>query len=407
MPEGPLSTELPALLPEQLRILLIRSLESQGFAIRDGHVRLPDSADKATIRRLHATAVAYRVDRSREGLRRIEKRLLGRFARGDDIKPEKIHPRLVEVLPDSDDELLFRYASLHWSIPVSSGYGRRIRFLVIDEQNDKLIGLLGLGDPVFSLADRDSWIGWDKQSRLTRLGHVMDAFVLGAVRPYSDLLCGKLVAMLTASDEVRAAFRRKYRGKTSRISKRVHDGRLVLVTTTSALGRSSLYNRLRYDDRLVFQRAGFTRGSGEFHFANGLYGALAQFAAANTSPTAKHSAWGSGFRSRREVVKKCLQALGLSTDWVYHGVEREIFVVPLADNAQCFLRGQHQRVRWFRYSVDALFAHFRERWLLPRACRDDSYRRFDPGIYTLWPAPNAEADLKDGLAPWLDGKERS
>ena len=40
---------------------------------------------------------------------------------------------------------VFRYASLHWSVPVSQGYGRRTRFLVIDEQNEKLIGIFALG----------------------------------------------------------------------------------------------------------------------------------------------------------------------------------------------------------------------------------------------------------------------
>jgi hypothetical protein len=71
----------------------------------------------------------------------------------------KVAPRLVEVLRDSDDELLFRYASLHWSIPTSSGYGRRLRFLVEDAHNGKLIGLFGLCDPVFSVAARDAWWG--------------------------------------------------------------------------------------------------------------------------------------------------------------------------------------------------------------------------------------------------------
>lgn len=61
---------------------------------------------------------------------------------------------------------------------VSSGYGRHLRFLVVDEQNDKLIGVVGLGDPVFSLADRDRWIGWDTQGKTQGLHHVMDAFAL-------------------------------------------------------------------------------------------------------------------------------------------------------------------------------------------------------------------------------------
>ena len=128
------------------------------------------------------------------------------MASGTDVDPDKIRPVLIEVQPDSKEELLFRYATLHWSIPVSSGYGRRLRFIVVDEYNEKLIGVLGLGDPIFNLGKRDSWIGWSKDDRRERLHQIMDAFVLGAVPPYSYLLCGKLVAMLAASDQVRGRF---------------------------------------------------------------------------------------------------------------------------------------------------------------------------------------------------------
>ena len=224
-----------------LRSRLIRSLRNQGFRIRNGAVLPPRELSKERIRELHQTAVCHRIDRAKEGLIRKEKDLLQHFAIGSEVSPLEVSPRLVEVLPDTDDELLFRYASLHWSIPVSSGYGRRLRFLVVDDQNDKLIGLIGLGDPVYSLGPRDEWIGWTPSDRKKRLGNVMDAFVLGAVPPYSFLLCGKLVAMLVASDTVRHAFKRKYGGARSLIRRKVHDGRLALITTTSALGRSSVY----------------------------------------------------------------------------------------------------------------------------------------------------------------------
>jgi hypothetical protein len=101
------------------------------------------------------TAVAHRIEQARDGLFRKEKDLLRRIASGDEIVLSRISPRLWEVLPESDEELLFRYASLHWSIPVSSGYGRRLRFLVVDDHNGKLIGQIGLGDPVYSLGPRD------------------------------------------------------------------------------------------------------------------------------------------------------------------------------------------------------------------------------------------------------------
>ncbi len=367
-----------------LRRRIIRSLRAQGFRIRNGAILPPKELSKERIRRLHETAVAHRIERAKEGLYRVENSLLRHIASGPEVDPYRMSPRLVEVLPDSEEELLFRYASLHWSVPVSSGYGRRLRFLVIDDSNEKLVGLIGLGDPVYSLGPRDEWIGWTSADRKERLGHVMDAFVLGAVPPYSLLLCGKLVAMLAASDTVRHAFKRKYGGRHSVIRRKLHDGRLALITTASALGRSSIYNRLRFRDRLLYRRVGFTKGSGEFHFSNGLYGAIAEFAEKHCKPTAKQERWGTGFRNRREVVKKCLPVLGLSSDWVYHGIEREVFVVPLARNTREFLQGHHTRLQWYRQSEAGLFEYFRDRWLLPRAERDETYRAFDAESYRLW-----------------------
>ena len=53
-------------------------------------------------------------------------------------------------------------------------YGRRLRFLVLDRAHgDKLIGLIGLADPVFARAARDRWIGWDVETRTHALTNVM------------------------------------------------------------------------------------------------------------------------------------------------------------------------------------------------------------------------------------------
>ena len=82
----------------------------------------------------------------------------------------------------------------------------------------------------------------------------MDAFVLGAVPPYNALCGGKLIALLATSIEVRNAFSERYQDHVTLISQRRVDARLALVTTSSALGRSSVYNRLVWPDRaLAFQ----------------------------------------------------------------------------------------------------------------------------------------------------------
>jgi hypothetical protein len=122
--------------------------------------------------------------------RLIEKRgtrLLSHFANGVEVDPAKIRPYLVELNGEGADTQLFRVATLLWSVPVSRGFGRRLRFLVKDGQNDKLIGIIALGDPVFNLSCRDKWVGWDVRARTERLVNVMDAYVLGAVPPYSQL----------------------------------------------------------------------------------------------------------------------------------------------------------------------------------------------------------------------------
>jgi hypothetical protein len=369
---------------EHLRTRVLRSLRAQGFRLRAGRLVPPDPSDKEQLRALHAEAVRHQIERSRQGLARHENRLLTYIASGTEVDPERIQPRLVVVKPDSEDELLFRYARLHWSIPVSAGYGRRLRFVVYDDANGKLMGVFGLGDPVFSLGPRDRWIGWDKTAKSARLQCLMDLFVLGAVPPYSQLLCGKLIALLATSHEVQAAFRRKYHGSRAFISGKPLNARLALLTTTSALGRSSLYNRLSFEGRPVFHSLGYTRGSGEFHFGNGFYSDLRALAEANCEATAKDARWGTGFRNRRELLRKALPLLGLSRELVYHGVQREIFAAPLAHNSAEFLRGEHQRLRYYGHGVDDLFSWFRERWLLPRAARDDSYRGFDAASYRLW-----------------------
>lgn len=105
----------------------------------DGHLR-PVDLSKDTIRALHTAAVQHRIEQAREGLARHEKNLLRFIAAGTEVDPERIMPVLIEVQPRTEYELLFRYARLHWSIPVSAGYGCRLRFLVMDAHNEKLMG---------------------------------------------------------------------------------------------------------------------------------------------------------------------------------------------------------------------------------------------------------------------------
>ncbi len=371
-----------------LRRKIIKSLEQQGFSIRSGAIFLPDEATKDTLKDIHKTAVEQRIARARSGLYRKENKLIGHLASGSEVDPNKITPRLVEVHPRTNEELLFRYASIHWSIPVSSGYGKRLRFIVLDESNNKLMGIIGLGDPVYNLGPRDEWIGWSESDRELRLRNVMDAFVLGSVPPYSFLLCGKLIAMLVASDTVQESFRRKYMGSKSLISGITHDGNLALITTSSAFGRSSVYNRLSFNGSRLYTSVGFTKGTGEFHFSNGLFETIVNHTNKHCEPTYRKEQWGSGFRNRREILKKCLSSIGLSHNWLHHGIKREVFVVPLARNTKQFLRGEDTTLVMNSPTEAELFSFFKERWLLPRLSWDARFASWEKHEWAIWSKNN-------------------
>ncbi len=195
---------------------------------------------------------------------------------------------------------------------VSQGYGRRMRFLIWDDSNGKLVGLLALADPVFNLAVRDQHIGWTAGDRRKRLAHVLDAYVLGAIPPYNMLLGGKLVAALVGTREIRDAFARKYAGVRGLISGEVKPAALAMVTTSSALGRSSVYNRLRLGNYRVFRSVGYTSGWGHFHIPDRLFATMRHYLKAHGHPYADNHRYGDGPNWKLRAVRECLRLLGLN-----------------------------------------------------------------------------------------------
>lgn len=361
---------------ESLRQSLVDMLVQQKFTLVSNKLMPPDQTCKDNIRNLYAPLRSKKLQEASRWLLTTEEKLLPYFADGIEIKVEEICPSLIPVNTQRRADL-FRYASLLWSVPVSAGYGRRMRFLVFDENNGKLMGLFALGDPVYNLRVRDQWIGWGVQEKNERLYHVMDAYVLGAIPPYSYLLAGKLVAMLTASDEVREEFKRRYTNQVSVIKGVIRQPHLVLITTTSALGRSSIYNRISFEGRQAFLNLGFTEGWGHFHFTDGTFERVKAYLREIGDPVVERYKYGGGPNWRFRVVKQCLAHIGLSSDLLHHGIKREVFLAPLAKNAREFLQGKDSEPCYYSMPMERIFAYFKERWLLPRAARDQRYLSFE------------------------------
>lgn len=366
---------------QKLRLRLLKLLHAQGFHFgRDFQLRV-GRLSKKKIRAIHTHFREDRLADEKHFVREWYPSLSKYFASGHEVDPPNVDPLPILIEDNEEFASLFRLASLWWSIPVSKGYGRRFRILVFDRSNGKLFGLLALADPVFNLRTRDDWIGWDVRTRERNLAHVMDAYVLGAVPPYNQLLGAKFVSLLAASDFIRDVFRQRYGETRSLIRRRKFDGRLALVTTTSALGRSSILNRLRFNNEDVFRPVGFTEGYGHFHLANGTFDSIRKYLRVCRDTEIDRYKFGSGPNYRIRVVRRTLERLQLPPGLLRHGVRRGVYVAPLAKNSVAFLNGDAQKLLWHHRPLDRIVAFWKDRWLLPRASRDSSYRDFDSGSW--------------------------
>lgn len=334
---------------------------------------MPDQGNKSLYRSLHAPAVRQALEQSQAWIKWAYPRYSRYFANGSDISPERVQPVLVEVTKAWQHDL-FRIARLTWSLPFTKGYGRRLRFLIMDASNQKLIGVLGLQSPPLDFPARDRLFIYPLGRKVEMVNQTMDIYTLGAVQPYSRLLGGKLVALAAACDEVRRAYRRKYSARLTELEKRMLPPHLVALTTTSAFGKSSLYNRLIYRGRPIAYSIGYTEGYGGFHLAT-LYPALREFLEKQGIST--RGGFGVGPRIVWQTYVRASEHLGISRDLLKHGIRREVFLFPLVSNLTEYMGGHTRRPQYFHLSFAEIAQWWRERWLLPRAQRVDGWHNWD------------------------------
>lgn len=370
-----------------------RSLRKQLLRIAE---QLPPSSDapacadglnKQRIRRLHARKRLAVMATMNGSFDHHVDLLRTHLARPRDITIAEITPELHVVEGGTDESHLFNAASLLWSVPVSKGFGRRMRYLVRDRHNGKLVGIIGLSDPVFNLKPRDAWVGWNAHERAERLIHTMDAFVLGALPPYSKLLGGKLVALLATSSDVVRRFRLTYGHARGIISEKKKHPRLVLLTTSSALGRSSIYNRLRMPRGITFLTdvehnrvpTWYSQGYGHFHIDDETFLKLQHVLIRRHHAYARGNRFGDGPNWRIRVIRQAARELGLTADVLQHGIRRQVFVIPLAVNTRDFLLGRATRPEYLTQTPSHIAEYWIERWGIPRSRRFPEWRNWNLG----------------------------
>ena len=201
------------------------------------------------------------------------------------------------------------------------------------------------------------------------MNQTMDIHTLGAVPPYNRLLGGKLVALAAASNEIRRAYQRKYAECVTKIEKRILPPHLVALTTTSAFGQSSLYNRLNCDGVTIAESLGYTEGYGTFHLME-FYPLFCRFLDSQGVLRRNHF----GTRPKWQTIVQALGRLDLPSTLLHHGVKREVFLFCLVNNLESYMEGRDAEPAYRNLPFSELVAWWRERWLLPRAERVDGWR---------------------------------
>ncbi len=362
-----------ALTAEELRQLIIDELESLSFSFDEKGDLIPPTSDKEAVKLLHKPSREIELEKAQEWIKHKLPRYSHFFADGQDISPHLIKPVLVQVADRWHNDL-FRLARYYWSIPYSSGFGRRLRYLLLDDNNGKLIGIFGLQSPPISFPARDRLFNYPEGRKTELVNQTMDIFTLGALPPYNRLLGGKLVALAVASNQVRDDYRRVYAERKTEMEGRVLPSHLVALTTTSAFGRSSIYNRLKYRNIAIAESLGYTNGYGNFHLQR-LYPIFKQYLASEGIST--QGGYGTGPKRSWQIIRQTLDRIGISGNILKHGIKREAFLFRLIDNLEDYLEGKPGTPVYRDLPFENLADYWNERWLIGRSERVDGWHKWE------------------------------
>jgi hypothetical protein len=225
---------------------------------------------------------------------------------------------------------------------------------------------------------------------------IAELTVCGAVPPYSDMLGGKLVAMVVASPEVRLAYRRRYERTESVIASSiagrpvVKSPELVFVGTTSLFGkRPSQYDRIAVhasdaSEMVRYEYLGRTTGVGTFQFSERTVQELKRLLAQSREGIKVNSVFGEGVNPRLRKIREALDVLGLpANELLQHGTPRLVYGVWLARNVREYLLDLDSKPQYFfadsepRAATERIAAWWAERWLSRRVERKDIIERVE------------------------------
>jgi hypothetical protein len=367
-------------LSNRVILLLVRDLLRLGWSFRTNRDKFelvpPTNYEKEIIKE----GMSFTRDATITGNRQwIEKHIdIGRknLTTGFNALKSEIKP-IIEVCNTQKQKDLFRLYRYYWSSPASEYVGRRIRILIRDDglPEKPVIGIAAIGSSIIHIPDRDKWIGWNIKTRTKHIIYMMDAYIIGALPPYNDLLGGKLITYILASDELRKIYHKKYTKSETIISGRKRISDLALIMTTSLYGlNSSQYNRLKYKNSLLCKPIGITSGFGTLHITNETFMAMRELVESKGFKISHQFGMGPNWRMR--VIRTACDLLNLDSDIILkHSFKRGIYAIPLMINWKSFLNGKTRKPIYRNLPLQSLTKHWQERWLSMRKSNNEILKR--------------------------------
>ncbi len=357
---------------KELKKKIIDSLKTQGFII-NGHI-VPQLYDKDTFRKIQDFSRKEQIDLQAKFIENNSDVVRKYLVNGKDIDPSKISLELIQVDENTEENIIYRWWNLiWWSVPYQRAYGRQMRFLLWDKTHNAPFGLIGLQSPVLKMAVRDSYLNIPSNELDYWINMSMQAQRLGALPPYNQILGGKMTALAATSNELRKAYKQKYKDKVTIIENRKICSDLLFITTTSAFGRSSIYNRLKYNNEQVAISLGYTKGSGTFHISQNIYIDIQKFLIKNGVDV--NTTFGYGPSRKLKLLDIAFNLLGLG-EYTYHNIQREFFLFPLANNIQNVIN-KNATPKYSSRRLNEMTEYWKERWAIPRSLRMLEWKEFD------------------------------
>jgi hypothetical protein len=350
---------------EKVKLLILRDLLNVNWSInfkgQKIEVSPPKVYDKSIIKEAMSVKRAEIINSNRKWIDKHLPIARANIAKGIEVLYSKIEP-VIEVCTTQKQHDLFRIFRYYWSSPYSEYVGRRIKLLIRDKAlpNRPIIGIAALGSPIIHIPERDEFIGWDVKTRTKNLIYTLDAYVIGAIPPYNYLLGGKLISYLMASEEVRKIYQKKYKNVVTIIEKRTANN-LYGIFTTSLYGKSAQYNRLKYNDILLYKPIGKTKGFGSLHLSKETIIEMVKLLRAKKI-VVNHK-FGDGPSWVMRVINAAGEILGFDPECLLrHSFQRDIYFVPIAKNYRQLLNGLSKKPEYYGFTKRELTEHWKNRW---------------------------------------------